>query len=235
MKYILYILLVLAVCFILTDLPLERGSEPVSGTSEPTAIPIETTVATTEETPVTTIPETTAVVTTPPPPETTAVPETTTTAETTTVPQTEAETTATEPPMTTVPETEPPAPGEAADAVLKTAMEQLGKPYVLGANDPETGFDSSGLIYYACLQNGVDCPRYTAGQSGMGAEVSYKDLKAGDFMYLSMKPGGKISYCGIYLGDGTMLYSSTKHGKVLIINVSSPYWEQHMVTARRIG
>lgn len=113
-------------------------------------------------------------------------------------------------------------------------MEQLDKPYVLGAQSPERGFDSSGFIQYVCKQNGIDFPRYTHQQSKLGTEISYRDLKAGDFMYLSMDNTDNIRYCGIYLGGGKMLYSSTKNGKVMIIDVSSPYWEQHMVTARRI-
>lgn len=241
MKYLKYILLVAAVSFILADLSFLEESRPVPDSAENTSL--AETASPEAESATTTVPRETIAETTSAP-VTTAIPEITTTAETTTVPaETTVTTTAvpveTAPPMTeetvTVTATEKPAPSvTTADAIIKTAMEQLGKPYVLGQQSPQSGFDSSGLIQYVCKQNGIDFPRYTSGQSKQGTEISYRDLQAGDFMYLSTDNSDKISYCGIYLGGGKMLYSSTNQGAVVIIDVSSLYWEQHMITARRI-
>ena len=39
---------------------------------------------------------------------------------------------------------------------------QIGKPYIWGAQDPQVGFDCSGLIVYALRQSGFDIPDMTA-------------------------------------------------------------------------
>ncbi|MFR4022784.1 MAG: hypothetical protein ACLTZI_07100 [[Eubacterium] siraeum] len=40
----------------------------------------------------------------------------------------------------------------------------------------ETGFDNSGLIYYALTSNGVDCPRGLTAQKEMGTEIALEKL-----------------------------------------------------------
>ena len=73
--------------------------------------------------------------------------------------------------------TEPPAPSEKGDAIAKSAYDMLGKPFTEGGYSAETGFDNSGLIYYALTSNGVDCPRGLTAQKEMGTEIALKNLK----------------------------------------------------------
>lgn len=52
-------------------------------------------------------------------------------------------------------------------AILKTVREQLGKPYVWGAEGPNS-FDCSGLVYYTFGKHGVQLPRVSRDQYKVG-------------------------------------------------------------------
>ena len=80
--------------------------------------------------------------------------------------------------------TEPPAPSEKGDAIAKSAYDMLGKPFTEGGYSAETGFDNSGLIYYALTSNGVDCPRGLTAQKEMGTEIALEKLEKGDIVFI---------------------------------------------------
>ena len=74
-------------------------------------------------------------------------------------------------------DTKPVAPSEKGEAIAKSAYDMLGKPFVEGGYSAETGFDNSGLIYYALTSNGIDCPRGLTAQKEMGTEVTLENLE----------------------------------------------------------
>ena len=100
--------------------------------------------------------------------------------------------------------TEPPAPSEKGDAIAKSAYDMLGKPFTEGGYSAETGFDNSGLIYYALTSNGVDCPRGLTAQKEMGTEIALEKLEKGDIVFIK---DGDSFFGGIYTGDDTIVFS----------------------------
>lgn len=89
----------------------------------------------------------------------------------------------------------------AGPAALRAAMTKLGKPYLWGAEGPNS-FDCSGLVLWAFQQVGVNnLPRTAANQAGMGRAVSRSELQPGDLVFFY----SPISHVGIYSGEGKVL------------------------------
>ena len=101
-------------------------------------------------------------------------------------------------------DTEPVAPSQKGDVIAKAAYDMLGKPFTDGGYKPETGFDNSGLIYYALTNAGLECPRGLTAQKDMGKEVQLSDLQKGDIVFIK---DGDSFFGGIYTGDDTMVFS----------------------------
>jgi cell wall-associated NlpC family hydrolase len=90
-----------------------------------------------------------------------------------------------------------PTVGEEA---IRTALGQLGKPYVWAAAGPSS-FDCSGLTQWAYAHAGVPLAHYTGDQWNEGKLVPHRDLLPGDLVLF----GSTIDHVGIYLGAGWMI------------------------------
>ena len=66
--------------------------------------------------------------------------------------------------------------------VIATALAQLGKPYVFGAQGPDT-FDCSGLVTYAYRAIGIELPAYTFTLANYGVAVAADDIQPGDLIF----------------------------------------------------
>ncbi|MEU0570666.1 C40 family peptidase [Nonomuraea sp. NPDC005983] len=89
---------------------------------------------------------------------------------------------------------------------LRAAVSKLGRPYVWGAEGPDT-FDCSGLVQWAYAQAGVRMPRVTHQQWVTGPQVSLAQAQPGDLLFWRSDPTnpGYISHVAIYWGKGKML------------------------------
>ena len=127
--------------------------------------------------------------------------------------------------------TEPPAPSEKGDAIAKSAYDMLGKPFTEGGYSAETGFDNSGLIYYALTSNGVDCPRGLTTQKEMGTEIALEKLEKGDIVFIK---DGDSFFGGIYTGDDTIVFSPYPGQKVRTASMKSVYYTDNFLKAVRV-
>jgi cell wall-associated NlpC family hydrolase len=82
----------------------------------------------------------------------------------------------------------PAAPNAVVAQVIDFARAQLGKPYVFGAEGPDS-FDCSGLTMRAYKTAGVSIPRTSDVQYWWGAEVPKGQEQQGDLVYFDFKPG----------------------------------------------
>ncbi|WP_156723047.1 C40 family peptidase [Streptomyces apocyni] len=89
-----------------------------------------------------------------------------------------------------------------AEKVIAFAEAQIGKPYVWGAQGPDS-YDCSGLTGAAWKTAGVTLPRTTWDQVKFGTQVSVDDAKPGDLVFFY----DDISHVGIYIGDGKMIHA----------------------------
>ena len=85
------------------------------------------------------------------------------------------------------------------ETVVNLAYAQLGKPYVWGAEGPNS-FDCSGLIHYIYKQVGVSMPRSSKEQSNVGTKINKSDLQSGDLIFSSTDGTGGVSHVAIYVG-----------------------------------
>lgn len=127
--------------------------------------------------------------------------------------------------------TEPPAPSEKGDAIAKSAYDMLGKPFTEGGYSAETGFDNSGLIYYALTSNGVDCPKGLTAQKEMGTEIALEKLEKGDIVFIK---DGDSFFGGIYTGDDTIVFSPYPGQKVRTASMKSVYYTDNFLKAVRV-
>ena len=129
-------------------------------------------------------------------------------------------------------DTEPVAPSQKGDVIAKAAYDMLGKPFTDGGYKPETGFDNSGLIYYALTNAGLECPRGLTAQKDMGKEVQLSDLQKGDIVFIK---DGDSFFGGIYTGDDTMVFSPYPGQTVRTANLKSIYYIDNFLKAVRVG
>ncbi|WP_455355499.1 NlpC/P60 family protein [Streptomyces sp. SYSU K217416] len=95
---------------------------------------------------------------------------------------------------------EKPSSGRAA-AALAAAQTQLGKPYVSGAEGPNS-YDCSGLTQWSYAQAGVSITRTTYTQVNDGTRIGRSELQPGDLVFFS-----GLSHVGLYAGNGQVLHA----------------------------
>ena len=133
-----------------------------------------------------------------------------------------------------IPDDTPTVPsGEKGAVIANTAEQMLGKPFTEGGYTPETGFDNSGLIYYALTQAGVEnVPRGLTGQLEMGTEVPKEQLQPGDIVFIT---DGDFYFGSVYTGDNTIVFSPFPGQNVRTADLNSVYYLQNYYKAIRVG
>jgi cell wall-associated NlpC family hydrolase len=94
------------------------------------------------------------------------------------------------------------------DSVVSIARQQIGTPYVWGAETPGLAFDCSGLVKYVMSWVNVRLPRTAHEQSYTGIRVG-RDLdrmKPGDL--LTFGSARRITHIGFYAGNGRYVHAS---------------------------
>ena len=106
------------------------------------------------------------------------------------------------------------APNEVVATAIRTALAQVGKPYVFGASGPN-GFDCSGLTSFAYAAAGISLPHSSAAQSRLGVAVSRSELQPGDLIYFY----SPVSHVALYIGNGKMVHARTYGQPVAVTSV----------------
>ena len=112
-------------------------------------------------------------------------------------------------------------------AVIRYARAQLGKPYVWGADGPDS-FDCSGLTMMAWAQAGVSLPHSAAAQSTIGRRVSRSELQPGDLIFRY----SPISHVALYVGNG-MQIAATHTGST--VKLQDAFWGEIVAYSRPTG
>jgi hypothetical protein len=126
--------------------------------------------------------------------------------------------------------------GAAAPAALRAvqfALGQIGKPYVWGAEGPDT-YDCSGLVQAAYASAGVSVPRVARAQYRATTPVPVGAIIPGDLLFFGPDPADieSIHHVGIYLGDGLMVHAPTAGD---VVRVAPVWWAEFFGAARVVG
>jgi len=123
---------------------------------------------------------------------------------------------------------------ERANEMIFYALSHLGVRYKYGGDNPDKGFDCSGLVRWVFNRTwGIMLPRRSEQIADAGKEVSRDQLRPGDLVFFNTLRRA-YSHVGIYLGDGRFLHAPSSGGQVRIESIDIPYWQQRWNGARRL-
>lgn len=125
------------------------------------------------------------------------------------------------------------APSSAASTIAQNAYNYLGYSYSYGSSGPNA-FDCSGFTSYLYKQQGYSIPRTSRDQGNFGTYVEKANLVPGDLVFFSNRSDRVINHVGIYVGSGEFIHASTSTRGVVKDSLSSNYYINHYVTARRV-
>ena len=117
-------------------------------------------------------------------------------------------------------------------ALVGTALHLRGTPYRDGGADPH-GFDCSGFTQYVFAQYGVSLPRQVQDQFKVGTVVRSDDFVPGDLLFFTTTQPG-ASHVAIAVGGNEFIHAPSSAGVVRVERLSSSYWAQRFIGARRL-
>lgn len=111
----------------------------------------------------------------------------------------------------------------------------LGTPYVWGGNSLSSGVDCSGLVQQGLLKFGVNVPRVTNDQIGVGKAVDIDHLQVGDLVFFDTDPGRSgPDHVGVYAGNGMMIHAPRPGKTVEMADMTSSYYASRFMGGRRM-
>ncbi|NNU94533.1 NlpC/P60 family protein [Geobacillus sp. NFOSA3] len=119
------------------------------------------------------------------------------------------------------------------EEVAAVAESYIGSPYKYGGTTPK-GFDASGFTQYVYKNAAtkMSIPRTSAAQHKIGKVVKQNELQKGDLVFYATGAKGKVSFVGIYNGNGTFIGATSKGVKV--VKMSDKYWKDRYIGAKRV-
>ncbi|WP_416412613.1 C40 family peptidase [Pantoea sp. App145] len=126
---------------------------------------------------------------------------------------------------------------KARETAMNKLMGQIGKPYQWGGTSPHTGFDCSGLVWYAYK----DLVKYKFPRTANemyhlrdAAPIKRDMLEKGDLVFFRINHRGTADHVGVYLGNGKFIQSPRTGKDIQISALGEDYWQKHYVGARRM-
>lgn len=111
------------------------------------------------------------------------------------------------------------------------AQEWVGTPHLEGG-DSRAGIDAPALVQILAGDVlGIDLPRSTTRQLGIGREILQQELLAGDLVFF--RPTNMPRHVGIYLGNRDFIHAWPETG-VEIALLDDNYWNGAFWAGRRI-
>ncbi|QGU87385.1 C40 family peptidase [Erwinia sorbitola] len=126
---------------------------------------------------------------------------------------------------------------KARETAMNKLMGQLGKPYQWGGTSPKTGFDCSGLVWYAYKDLvKFKIPRTANEMYHLrdAAAIKRDELEKGDLVFFRINGRGTADHVGVYLGGGKFIQSPRTGKDIQVSALSEDYWQEHYIGARRM-
>jgi hypothetical protein len=118
--------------------------------------------------------------------------------------------------------------------IVRTAGRFIGKAYRWGGESARAGFDCSGLTMTVYRLNGLDLPRSSREQFRAGTPIKRSALREGDLVFFATgRHSRRVSHVGIYAGDGRFIHAPGRGKRIRRASLSSGYFKNRYVGARR--
>jgi cell wall-associated NlpC family hydrolase len=123
--------------------------------------------------------------------------------------------------------------------VVDRALRQIGAPYSYGSESPSSGFDCSGLVYWAFKNHAGILPRSSSDQWELRHNARYKRvwkrdrLRRGDLMFFNTSGSG-VSHVALYIGHEKMVHAGSSAGRVERDSINMSYYRARYVGAVRV-
>ena len=100
---------------------------------------------------------------------------------------------------------------------------------------PNTGFDCSGLIYWAYKQHGINVPRITKSQARVGEKIGRNGLRPGDILvFRTSRFLMSFWHTGLYAGGNKFIHAPNSRTRVKVETFNGSWWGKQFIYGRRI-
>jgi cell wall-associated NlpC family hydrolase len=110
------------------------------------------------------------------------------------------------------------------------ALKAVGVPYRWGGSSPSSGFDCSGLVYWAYGRVGIKVSHSSYALYGEGRPVAASRMKTGDLLFFS-----GLGHVGIYVGRGRMVHAPHSGTLVQVVSLRGSSYGGRLVGVRRLA
>lgn len=114
--------------------------------------------------------------------------------------------------------------------LISYATQFVGNPYVWGGTSLTNGADCSGFTLSIFAKYGVYLPHSSKAQANCGTRISASEAKPGDLFFYGS--GSSISHVAIYIGNGQIVYASSKKTG---IKISNAFYRSPICVTRVLG
>ena len=115
------------------------------------------------------------------------------------------------------------------ERAARIALRAVGVPYSWGGTSPSSGFDCSGLVYWAYGRLGVEVPHSSYALAAIGRRIGRPHLKPGDVLVFS-----GYGHVGLYVGRGRMVHAPHSGTRVQVVRLGGSSYGGRLVAARRV-
>jgi cell wall-associated NlpC family hydrolase len=115
------------------------------------------------------------------------------------------------------------------ERAARIALRAVGVPYRWGGMSPSSGFDCSGLVYWAYGRLGVEVPHSSYALAGIGRRIGRSHLKPGDILVFS-----GYGHVSLYVGRGRMVHAPHSGTRVQVVRLGGSHYGSRLVTASRV-
>jgi hypothetical protein len=125
--------------------------------------------------------------------------------------------------------------GATGQQLVDAARSYLGTPYVWGGTS-RSGIDCSGLVQAVYAAYGINLPRVTYQQIGVGDSVPVNKLQPGDLVFFDTDKSKKgPDHVGIYIGGGKFIHAPKTGDQVKISSLTDSYYMNRWMGGRRVS
>ncbi len=114
-------------------------------------------------------------------------------------------------------------------SIASYALQFVGNPYVYGGSSLTNGTDCSGFSQAVFRKFGINLPRTSGEQAGVGKKISVSSARAGDLIFYARN--GHINHVAICIGGGRVVHASNPSTGITTSNIGyrTPYCARRIV------